>query len=493
MDGDGKSDRSVVPQKSANKAGAGKPAAEPMEGRERAEGNPREQNRRRTQCRERLQHALERIRKAVKQDRKSRLTSLWHHVCEIERLREAYYGINRKGAAGVDEQTWRDYGEELELNLKKLSERLCNGTYRASPVRRQYIPKSDGRQRPIGVPTLEDKIVQRATVEVLNVVYERDFKGFSYGFRPGRSAHNALDALYMALMKRRVNWVLDADIRGYFDHIDHEWLLRFIEHRIADKRVIRHIRKWLRAGVLEDGKWTQAEEGTPQGGSISPLLANIYLHYVFDLWIEQWRKKEASGEVIVVRYADDFIIGFQNKLEAERCLTALRERMAKFQLELHPGKTRLLEFGRYATKSRKQRGKGKPETFDFLGFTHICDRTRRNGKFIILRQSMRSRMQTKLRELREELRCRLNHPVRETGQWLRSVLNGYYRYHAVPRNLPALLSFYRRVGQLWHRTLERRSHKGRVDWRRLYRLLNRWLPIPRIMHPYPEHRLAVTT
>jgi group II intron reverse transcriptase/maturase len=422
-----------------------------------------------------------------------RLTSLWHHVCEIDRLREAYYGINRNGAAGIDEQTWRGYGEELEVNLQKLSERLCHGTYRASPVRRQYIPKSDGRQRPIGVPTLEDKIVQRATVEVLNVVYEMDFKGFSYGFRPGRNAHHALDALYMALMKRRVNWVLDADIRGYFDHIDHEWLLRFIEHRIADKRVLRHIRKWLRAGVLEEGQWRRAEEGTPQGGSVSPLLANIYLHYVFDLWIGQWRKKEAAGEVIVVRYADDFIIGFQSKMEAERCLAALRERFAKFQLELHPEKTRLLEFGRYATESRKKRRKGKPETFDFLGFTHICDRTRRHGKFIVLRQSMRTRMQTKLRDLREELRRRLHQPVRATGQWLRSVLHGYYRYHAVPRNLPAMMSFYRRVGQMWHRALERRSHKGRIDWQRMYRLINRWLPAPRVMHPYPEHRLAVTT
>jgi len=493
MDGHGKSDRSIVPEKSANKPGERKPAAEPMEGRERAEGNPREQTRRRTQSRERLQHALERIRKAVKEDRKMRLTNLWHHVCEIDRLREAYYGINRKGAPGVDEQTWRDYGEELENNLKVLSERLRNGSYRARPVRRQYIPKSDGRERPIGVPTLEDKIVQRATVEVLNVVYESEFKGFSYGFRPGRSAHNALDALYMGLMRRRVNWVLDADIRGYFDHIDHEWLIRFIEHRIADKRVIKHIRKWLCAGVLENGEWYRAEEGTPQGGSISPLLANIYLHYVFDLWINQWRKKQAAGEVIVVRYADDFIIGFQSKTEAERCLAELRERFAKFQLELHPEKTRLLEFGRYAAGNRKKKGEGKPETFDFLGFTHICDRTRKQGKFIVLRQTMRSRMQSKLRDLREESRSRLNRPVGETGQWLRSVLNGYYRYHAVPRNLPAMMSFYRRVGQMWHRALERRSHKGRVDWRRMCRLINRWLPAPRVMHPYPEHRRTVIT
>jgi len=491
--GQGKSDRSIRPKNLANKADERKPVAESREGRERAEGNPQEQTRVRTQSREALQHALARIRKAVKADRKGRLTSLWHHVCEVDRLREAYYGTNRNGAAGVDEQTWQEYGKELEGNLRSLSERLRKGSYRASPVRRQYIPKSDGRQRPIGVPTLEDKIVQRATVEVLNAVYEMDFKGFSYGFRPKRGAHNALDALYVALMRRQVNWVLDADIRGFFDHIDHEWLARFVEHRIADKRVVRHIGKWLRAGVLEEGKLTRQEEGTPQGGSISPLLANIYLHYVFDLWIDQWRSKKANGEVIVVRYADDFIIGFQSKMEAERCLAELRERLARFRLELHPEKTRLIEFGRYAVENRKKKGLGKPETFNFLGFTHICDRTHKNGRFIILRQTMRTRMKGKLLEIREELRRRLNRPVKETGQWLRSVLNGYYRYHAVPRNLPAMISFYRRVGQTWHRMLERRSHKGRIDWRRMYRLMNRHLPSPRVMHPYPEHRLAVTT
>ena len=320
-----------------------------------------------------LQSALERIRQVACRDKGARFTALWHHVYNVDRLREAYFSLKRNAAPGVDGETWQHYGEDLEGNLQELCTRLKRGAYRAKPVRRVYIPKADGRQRPLGVTALEDKVVQRAVVKVLNAIYESDFLGFSYGFRPGRNPHNALDALYVGIMRKRVNWMLDADIRGFFDAIDHEWLMKFVEHRIADQRVLRHIKKWLNAGVMEDGKRTQAEKGTPQGGSVSPLLANVYLHYVFDLWVHQWRKRHARGEVIIVRFADDFTVGFQYREDAERFLEELRERFQRFHLELHPEKTRLMEFGRYAAENRKRRGEGKPESFDFLGITHTCD------------------------------------------------------------------------------------------------------------------------
>ena len=422
------------------------------------------------------------------------MTSLWHHVYDVDRLREAYFASNHKGAAGVDGETWRSYGEELEANLQSLSERLRKGSYRAKPVKRHYIPKADGKQRPIGIPVLEDKIAQRATVEVLNSVYECHFKGFSYGFRPGRNQHRALDALYMGLMRRKVNWVLDADIRGCFDAIDHGWLMKFIEHLIADKRVIRHVKKWLKAGVLEEEQLRQNTEGTPQGGSISPLLCNIYLHYVLDLWINQWRRKEAKGEVIVVRYADDFVIGFQKETEARRCLDELRERLGAFGLDLHPEKTRLIEFGRYAQMNRKRKGKGKPETFDFLGFTHFCTRTRKNGRFIVGRRTQAKRMRAKLKQLKEELRRRMHCPVPETGQWLRRVVQGYYNYHSIPRNGAAMRVFTAALQRYWWKSLQRRSHKSNCDWERFYhRIARRWMPKLRVMHPHPEHRLNVTT
>ena len=422
------------------------------------------------------------------------MTSLWHHVYEVDRLREAYFASNHKGAAGVDGETWRSYGEELEANLQSLSERLRKGSYRAKPVKRHYIPKADGKQRPIGIPVLEDKIAQRATVEVLNSVYECHFKGFSYGFRPGRNQHRALDALYMGLMRRKVNWVLDADIRGCFDAIDHGWLMKFIEHLIADKRVIRHVKKWLKAGVLEEEQLRQNTEGTPQGGSISPLLCNIYLHYVLDLWINQWRRKEAKGEVIVVRYADDFVTGFQKEIEARRCLDELRERLGAFGLDLHPEKTRLIEFGRYAQMNRKRKGKGKPETFDFLGFTHFCTRTRTNGRFIVGRRTQAKRMRAKLKQLKEELRRRMHCPVPETGQWLRRVVQGYYNYHSIPRNRAAMRVFTAALQRYWWKSLQRRSHKSNCDWERFYhRIARRWMPKLRVMHPYPEQRLNVTT
>jgi group II intron reverse transcriptase/maturase len=414
---------------------------------------------------------------------------LWHHVYDERRLQAAYEGLEPKAAAGVDGVTWREYGRDLGGNLRDLAQRLRRGGYRARPVRRVYIPKADGTQRPIGVPTLEDKIVQRATVEVLNAVYEADFLGFSYGFRPGRSQHKALDALAVGIRRKKVNWVLDADIRGFFDAIDHEWLVEFIKHRIADKRVVRHVKKWLNAGVLEHGEWRRVEEGTPQGGSVSPLLANVYLHYAFDLWAHTWRRKRASGDVVLVRYADDFIVGFEHRADAERFLAELKQRLTGFGLELHPEKTRLIEFGRFAAERRSRCGEGKPETFDFLGFTHVCGKTR-SGKFVVLRRTMRKRFGSKLKALRAELKRRMHKPWWEQADWLASVLNGHYRYYGVPLNYRALARMRHAVIGLWHDALCRRSQRTRMTWERVKRLAERWLPKPRIWHLYPEDRFA---
>jgi len=491
MNEPGKSDRPVVPQKSPNKAG--RPAAEGMEGRGLAKGNPSQQNASRTPSRNDALSALERIRQAAKKDRKMRFTALLHHVYNLDTLRWAYFGLKKEAAAGVDGETWRSYGKDLEANLRDLSERLKRGAYRAKPVRRVYIPKADGRQRPLGVTALEDKVVQRAAVEVLNAIYETDFLGFSYGFRPGRSPHQALDALYAALLTRKVNWVLDVDIRSFFDALSHEWLVKFLEHRIADRRVVRLIQKWLNAGVLEDGKRIRVEEGTPQGGSASPLLANLYLHYAFDLWVQAWRRKQAQGDVIVVRFADDIVLGFQSRSDAERFWVELKERFRKFALELHPDKTRLLEFGCFAAENRKKRGEGKPETFNFLGFTHICGRKRSNGWFTVLRQTMRKRLQAKLSEVKIELQRRMHAPIPEVGQWLRAVVNGHFRYYGVPMNTPALQTFRFQIGRLWHRALSRRSQNGRVIWDRMRRLIDGWLPSVRVHHAYPLRRLGVIT
>ena len=493
MNGSGKSDSSVVPTKPPNKAA--EPAAEAGEGSGLAKGNSPERNALRTQGRERAQSALERVRQAARKDRKQKFTALLHHVYEVERLRAAYLALQRDAAAGVDGQTWRHYGEALEENLRDLSARLRRGAYRAKPVRRVYIAKADGRLRPLGVPTLEDKLVQRATAEVLSTIYEPDFLGFSYGFRPGRNPHQALDALTVGIETRRVNWVLDADLRDFFGTLDHGWLVKFIEHRVADQRVVRLIQKWLRAGVLEEWKRTRSEVGTVQGGSISPLLANLYLHYVFDLWVQRWRQKQAQGDVIVVRFADDFVVGFEHRHEAERFLAELRERFAQFGLELHPDKTRLIEFGRFADPNRRGRGDGKPETFDFLGFTHSCDTTRK-GKFIVLRQTKKKRMQRKLKAVKTELRRRLHQPVPEVGAYLRSVVHGHFQYFGVPRNGPALCSFRHGVVWLWWRVLRRRSQKHRCTkklQRRFWRWVECFLPQASILHPYPEQRLAVMT
>jgi RNA-directed DNA polymerase len=434
--------------------------------------------------------ALDRIRRAARRDKELKFTSLWHHVCNVDRLREAYLSLAPHAAPGEDHVTWQQYGRELENNLKDLSERLARGAYRASPVKRVYIPKTDGRQRPIGIPVLEDKIVQRATVAVLNAVYETDFLGFSYGFRPGRNPHSALDALTVAIQRKKVNYVLDADIRSFFDTLDHQWLIRFIEHRIADPRVIRHIRKWLNAGVLEQGQFMEQEEGVPQGGSISPLLANIYLHYVLDLWAEQWRHRQARGDVVIVRYADDFVVGFQNLSEAERFRKDLAERFAQFGLELHPEKTRILEFGRYATERREKRGEGRPETFDFLGFTHCCGKTRKKT-FRVLRLTMARRLRAKLKQVKEELRRRMHEGIAVTGQYLASVVAGHYRYYGVPGNDRGLRAFNYRTVLHWWQAINRRSQKGRISVERMTRIAARWLPPPRIYHPYPAERLCV--
>ena len=491
MNGPGKSDSPAVPEKSPNNAG--QPVAEGMEGKGLAKGNLPQQNASRIQSRNNALSALERVRQAAKKDRKLRFTALLHHIYNRETLRMAYFSLKKEAAPGVDGETWRHYGEELEKNLQDLAERLKRGAYRAKPVRRVYIPKADGRQRPLGVTALEDKIVQRAAVEVLNAVYETDFLGFSYGFRPGRSQHQALDALYTGLLTRKVNWVLDLDIRNFFGELSHEWLVKFIELRIADRRVVRLIQKWLNAGVLEDGKRIRVEEGTPQGGSASPLLANVYLHYVLDLWVQAWRRKRAQGDMIIVRFADDAIVGFQRKADADQFRIELEERMKKFNLELHPEKTRLLEFGPFAIDDRQRRGEGKPETFNFLGFTHICVKKRSNGMFTVLRQTIRKRLQAKLNEVKAELQRRMHAPIPEQGKWLQAVLRGHNRYYGVPMNLSALWIFRFQVGWRWRRALSRRSQTGRVLWDCMRRLINRWLPLPTICHPYPLRRMGVVT
>jgi RNA-directed DNA polymerase len=479
-----KSDGLVVPTKSPNETGL--PVEEAMEGRGLAKGNMEGQIASRTQSRTSALNALDRVHEAAHKDRKKRFTALLHHVT-IDRLRHAYLALKRNAAPGIDGVTWNEYGQGLEARLQDLHARVHCGGYRAKPSRRVYIPKPDGRERPLGIASLEDKLVQRAVVEVLNAIYEVDFLGFSYGFRPRRSQHHALDALATAIARRRVNWVLDADIRDFFNAIDHGWMVKFVEHRIADKRVVRLIQKWLAAGVLDDGKWTITEQGTPQGATISPLLANVYLHYVFDLWVQQWRKQTARGEVFVVRYADDLALGFQHESDAVRFRTELQQRLERFGLELHPDKTRLLRFGSFAATDRRARGEGKPETFDFLGFTHICGKTRA-GKFLLVRRTSKQRMRARLKAIREGLLRQRHLPVEVQGQRLEAVLRGYFAYHAVPTNMHRLSSFRTEVLRAWRHALRRRGQRSPVTWRRLSRLGRRWLPTPRVLHPYPWDR-----
>jgi group II intron reverse transcriptase/maturase len=416
---------------------------------------------------------------------------LLHHV-DLARLRAAYRAIRPQAAPGVDGVTWVEYGQDLESNLRDLHSRVQAGRYRAKPSRRVHIPKADGRLRPLGIASLEDKIVQRAVVEVLNAVYEVDFRGFSYGFRPGRGPHDALDALAVGIGRKKVNWVLDADIRDFFNQLDRAWLRKFLEHRIADKRVLRLIDKWLAAGVIEDGKWSETLAGSPQGASVSPLLANVYLHYVFDLWADWWRHRRAHGDVIIVRFADDVTVGFEYEQDAQRFLSDLHERFAGFGLQLHPDKTRLIEFGRHAAQNRAARGQGKPETFDFLGFTHICARSK-NGRFWLKRITISKRMRAKLREVKDQLKLRMHEPIPVQGRWLRSVLQGHFAYYAVPGNSDAVAAFRDHVTRHWFKALRRRSQRTRVTWERMNRLAKRWIPPAHVKHPFPEVRFAART
>jgi RNA-directed DNA polymerase len=483
-----KSDSAIVAMKLANKAG--KPVAERVEPRAGTEGNTDQPHTRRTQSRDSVPQGLDRVRQVARLRKKEKFTALLHHVT-VDLLRDAFLALKRHAAPGVDGVTWQDYEVQLEGNLQELHTRVHRGTYRAMPVRRRFIPKpGSDKGRPLGIAALEDKIVQRAVVAVLNAIYEADFLGFSYGFRPGRNPHGALDALCVAISDTPVNWILDADIRSFFDSVSQQWLVRFLEHRIGDERVIRLVRKWLKAGVLEDGIWNVGEKGTPQGAVVSPLLANVYLHYVFDLWAQQWRRREATGKVIVVRYADDIVAGFEHQADARRFWDAMRTRFEQFSLELHAEKTRLLEFGRHAAAKRRRRRLGRPETFNFLGFTFICGKSRR-GAFQLQRKTRGDRMRAKLREIKEQLRRRRHDAIPEQGRWLRSVVLGYFAYHAVPTNSRALGAFRYHVTELWRRALRRRSQKDGMTWARITKIAASWLPVPRILHPWPDRRFAV--
>jgi RNA-directed DNA polymerase len=429
------------------------------------------------------------VREAAQRDKGVRFTTLQHHVNE-RLLLDSFYLLKRQAAPGVDRVTWSEYEQGVEERIIDLHDRVHRGAYRAQPSRRVYIPKPDGRQRPLGIAALEDKIVQQAVVTVLQQIYEEDFVGFSYGFRPGRGAQDALDALWAGIVMKKVNWILDADIQGFFDNIGHEKLMELVERRIADARILRLIRKWLTAGVSEDGQWSETKIGTPQGAVISPLLANIYLHYVLDQWVMNWRKESAKGDVIIVRYADDFVLGFQHRQEAERFLEQMRERLADYGLGLHPEKTRLIQFGRFAAEDRKRDGAGKPETFNFLGFTHICGTIWKSGKFTVKRKTVGKRMTAKLRNIAAELRQRMNDPIEQTGNWLKQVVRGYYNYHAVPGNLRRLQMFWRETARYWLKTLRRRSQRSQWTWERFGVLIDRHLPKPRVLHPYPLERFC---
>lgn len=497
MNGDGKSDGFIVPGKPANKAvqrsyNDRQSAAELVEGRESTEGNSFQLPTTEIQGSDTLVSCgLERIRKAAGRDRRKRFTNLMCHITE-PLLLHSYEHLNPRSVPGIDLVTWEAYGENVRARIADLKDRVHSGRYRARPSLRQYIPKPDGRQRPLGIAALEDKVVQQAVVTVLSQIYEKDFKGFSYGFRPGRSAHDALDALYVGVTERPIQWVIDADIQGFFDHVDHDWLERFLEHRIGDKRLLRLILKWLRAGVSDEGVWSATRQGTPQGAVISPLLANVYLHYVFDLWLDWWRREYALGAVIVVRYADDFVIGFQYERDARLCLAELNDRLQSFGLSLHQGKTRLIEFGLFARLKRQRCGEGKPASFDFLGFTHSCSATRR-GSFCLRRKPIAKRMRAKLAAIKNELKRRRHSSVPEQGQWLRSVLRGWLNYYGVPLSSRFLNVFRNLISRMWFRSLRRRSQKARQKlwWPRMNTIVRRWLPPALVVHPWPSVRFAV--
>jgi len=483
-----KSDLAKVAMKRTNKAGL-KTAAESVERRAGTKGNVDQQSTHRTQIRDRVSQALGRVRQAAKERKKEKFTALLHHV-DVDLLRLSFHALKRKAAPGVDGVTWQDYEAELESNLQDLHARVHRGAYRAQPSRRKYILKSDGRQRPLGIASVEDKILQRAVVTVLNSIYEEDFLGFSYGFRPKRRQHDALDALIVGIERKKVSWILDLDIRDFFGTVNHDWLIRFLEHRIGDMRILRLIRKWLKAGVLEEGIVTQSEQGTPQGATVSPLMANVYLHYSLDLWAQQWRQRYATGDMIIVRYADDCVLGFEHEADAKRFLEEMRVRLAEFSLSLHPDKTKLIEFGRYAAERRERRGQDKPETFTFLGFVLICGKSSR-GRFLVLRKTRRDRMRVTLKRVKDELRWRMHQPIPEQGRWLRQVVTGFFAYHAVPTNSRALAAFRHHVSILWKRALSLRSQRARMPWQRMLRLVNDWLPRNRVLHPWPNQRFDV--
>jgi RNA-directed DNA polymerase len=463
---------------------------ENVERRPLTEGNVSQSATRRTQCRESVSSGLASVRKRACEDKTLKFTALLHHVT-VRQLQESYSALKRNARPGVDEMTWKNYGTELNANLKCLHEKVHAGKFKALPSKRCYIPKADGSQRPLGIASIEDKIVQHAVVTVLNAIYETDFLGFSYGFRPKRNAHNALDAVAVGMKIKKVNWVLDADIQGFFDNMNHEWLLKFLRHRIADKRILRLITKWLKAGVSEDGKWSETTKGSPQGSVISPLLSNIYLHYVLDLWVHAYRTNKAKGDILIVRYADDFIIGFKLKSEANEFMLHLKERLAKFCLQLQENKTKLIRFGQFAKQQRKDRGERKPETFEFLGFTHICAETKISHKFVVKRETSKKRMRKTLQAIKVELNKRRHRPVVQTGKWLRSVVQGYFNYHAVPGNLKILSSFKREVGLNWLKSLRRRSQRSRMTWERFKKLQAIFIPPLKRMHNYPHERFDV--
>lgn len=491
MNGDEESDRTVVPMNLSNKVteqGAG--AAEREEGRVRTKENIGQSRTPPAQDGRGVSQGLAGVRKVAQARKQEKFTTLLHHLT-IDLLRDSFRVLKRNAAPGIDGVTWQMYEEGLEDRLADLKDRIHRGTYRAQPSRRIYLAKADGRQRPIGIAALEDKIVQQAVVTILNEIYEVDFRGFSYGFRPGRSPHQALDALSVGIQRKRVNWIVDADIRSFFDQMSHEWTMQFVQHRVADKRILRLIGKWLKAGVSEDGQWSETKMGTPQGAVISPLLANLYLHYVFDLWLEAWRKKVAKGDVIAIRYADDLVVGFEHRAEAERFLQEFRERLARFGLESHSGKTRLIEFGRFARSNRASREEGEPESFTFLGFTHSCG-INSAGKFTIRRRTVRKRLDAKLQQVKQTLRTRMHEPVPTVGEWIGRVLNGFYQYHAIPGNWASLNRSRLQIGRYWRHVLKRRSQRGRLTSERMARLYDRWLPQPRLLHPYPSARFDAT-
>jgi group II intron reverse transcriptase/maturase len=490
MHGNEKSDEGVVPEKRSNKGGL--PLAEAVEGRTSPKGNSRQTAAVRTRSRAAASNGLAAVRQAARQSKEVRFTALLHHIT-VELLERSYFALKRNSAPGIDSVTWQAYGVTLEEKLTDLHGRIHRGSYRARPARRTYIPKPDGSQRPLSILCLEDKIVQQAVVFVLEAIFEEDFLGFSYGFRPGRGQHDALDALHVGIYRKEVNWVLDADIQGFFDAMSHDWILRFLRHRIADKRILRLVAKWLKVGITEDGSVTRSSRGAPQGAVISPILANIYLHYAFDLWSHTWRRKMASGDVIIIRYADDIVLGFRYEHEARAFLQDLQTRMRKFELALHPEKTRLIRFGRHAAEQRKRLGQGKPETFDFLGFTHFCTRSRITRTFVIGRKTIKKRMRSQLKSIKMELRKRWHDPIAMTGSWLNKVLTGHLNYYAVPLNARSVTWFFSRVQDLWRRALRRRSQRAFVNWEKFSRLVERFFPPIQILHPLPCHRFDART